>query len=86
MASSPIVNRYDLHRSALNGDDQAVSQSLETGADINSLDDEGRTPIMCAVAGDRYVFCSVPPFMEGIPCVDHSLLGGRKLTRQTRHL
>ncbi|KAJ3573522.1 hypothetical protein NP233_g2373 [Leucocoprinus birnbaumii] len=54
MASPPISNRCDLHRAALNGDDEAVIRALETAADVNALDDEGRTPIMCAVAGDRW--------------------------------
>lgn len=48
------ANLYDLHRAALDGDDDAVTHALKTGADINALDDQGRTPIMCAVAGDRY--------------------------------
>ncbi|KXN86468.1 Ankyrin repeat domain-containing protein 50 [Leucoagaricus sp. SymC.cos] len=55
MASPPsLPNRYDLHFAALNGDDEAVIQALEMAADVNSLDEEGRTPIMCAVAGDRW--------------------------------
>ncbi|EKM78058.1 hypothetical protein AGABI1DRAFT_129835 [Agaricus bisporus var. burnettii JB137-S8] len=48
------ANLYDLHRAALDGDDDAVIHALKTGADINALDDQGRTPIMCAVAGDRW--------------------------------
>ena len=44
----------DLHRAALNGDDEAVRCALRDGADINSLDAAGRTTIMCAVAGEQY--------------------------------
>ncbi|KAF9448657.1 hypothetical protein P691DRAFT_792388 [Macrolepiota fuliginosa MF-IS2] len=54
MATPNLVNHNGLHRAALDGDDEAVHLALETGADINALDEEGRTPIMCAVAGDRW--------------------------------
>jgi ankyrin repeat protein len=46
---------FDLHRAALNGDDKAVRNALLDAADINALDDAGRTTIMCAVAGEQSV-------------------------------
>ncbi len=53
-STTSLTNRCDLHRAALDGDDEAVHKALHMGADINALDEEGRTPIMCAVAGNRY--------------------------------
>lgn len=47
---------FDLHRAALNGDDDAVRRALREGANINALDAAGRTTIMCAIAGEQYAF------------------------------
>ena len=52
------IHNYRLHRAALEGDDQAVRHALDMGADINALDEEGRTPIMCAIAGKWCVLSS----------------------------
>ena len=47
--------KLNLHRAALDGDDQAVRRALLEGADVNAVDSAGRTTIMCAVAGEQYV-------------------------------
>jgi len=44
-----------LHTAALDGDYDAVRRALESGADVNAYDEEGRSVLMCAVAGPRYV-------------------------------
>jgi ankyrin repeat protein len=48
-------DHFGLHRAAAAGDDDAVSRAISLGADINGLDTAGRTAIMCAVAGEKYV-------------------------------
>lgn len=55
MASEQHSLNLDLHRAALNGNDEAVRIALRKGANINALDAAGRTTIMCAVAGEQYV-------------------------------
>lgn len=49
------VENFGLQSAALQGDYDAVRRALEEGADINALDAQGRTVLMCAVAGNRYV-------------------------------
>ncbi|KDR78809.1 hypothetical protein GALMADRAFT_63953 [Galerina marginata CBS 339.88] len=49
-----LLENYGLHRYALLGDDEGVRRSLREGADINALDNAGRTGIMCAVAGEHW--------------------------------
>lgn len=49
-------DHFGLHRAATAGDDDGVSRAISLGADINGLDTAGRTAIMCAVAGEQYVF------------------------------
>lgn len=51
---------YGLHAAALSGDDTAVQRAIDAGANINALDSAGRTIVMCAVAGDKYVIFSCP--------------------------
>lgn len=48
-------DNFGLHHAALVGDDEGVRHALAQGADVNALDGLGRTVIMCAVAGERYV-------------------------------
>ena len=55
MACEQHSLNFDLHRAALNGNDEAVRSALLEGANINALDAAGRTTIMCAVAGEKYV-------------------------------
>ncbi|KIY68729.1 hypothetical protein CYLTODRAFT_373966 [Cylindrobasidium torrendii FP15055 ss-10] len=45
---------FPLHRAALVGDYDAFKRVVEEGADVNELDQAGRTAIMCAVAGQRW--------------------------------
>ena len=42
----------NLHLVALSGDDDGVHRAIQAGADVNALDDTGRTALMCAVAGE----------------------------------
>jgi ankyrin repeat protein len=42
-----------IHEAAVKGDYEAVRCALESGADINGLDQSGRTVIACAVAGEQ---------------------------------
>ena len=55
MDGSIRLDNYGLHRLALLGDDEGVLHALQAGADVNSLDEVGRTVIMCVVAGEEYV-------------------------------
>lgn len=79
MASEQYSLNLDLHRAALNGNDEAVRSALREGANINALDAAGRTTIMSAVAGQQYVsfilFTSILPY---------NLLVGKIWTRMTR--
>ncbi len=47
-ASSTNSVQTVIHRAASRGDIQAIKTSIETGLDINSRDDAGRTPLMVA--------------------------------------
>lgn len=49
---------FGLHEAALRGDADGFHKALEMGANINALDDLGRTVLMCAVAGERCVIIS----------------------------
>jgi len=53
MDGSIRLDNYGLHRFALLGDDEGVLHALQAGADVNSLDEVGRTVVMCAVAGEK---------------------------------
>jgi hypothetical protein len=79
MASEQYSLNLDLHRAALNGNDEAVRSALREGANINALDAAGRTTIMSAVAGEQYVsfilFTSILPYNS---------LVGKIWTRMTR--
>lgn len=56
-------DHFGLHLAAMAGDDEGVRRALDMGADINSLDKAGRTAVMCAVAGNQFVFPA--KFREG---------------------
>lgn len=45
-----------LHTSALEGDFEGVQRAIESGADVNALDEAGKNALMCAVAGRECVF------------------------------
>ncbi|KAF9496645.1 hypothetical protein BDN71DRAFT_1588826 [Pleurotus eryngii] len=45
---------FGLHAAALRGDANSFHKALEMGANINALDDLGRTVLMCAVAGESW--------------------------------
>jgi ankyrin repeat protein len=66
MASEQYSLNLDLHRAALNGNDEAIRSTLREGANINALDSAGRTTIMSAVAGEQYasliLFKSIFPY------------------------
>ena len=49
-------NHCGLHAAAMAGDDEGVRCALDMGADINALDNAGRTAVMCAVAGKQFVY------------------------------
>jgi len=54
MTDQSRLDNYGLQHSALLGDDKGVLCALQTGANVNALDNAGRTAIMCVVAGERY--------------------------------
>lgn len=54
MVHQTRLDNCGLHRSALLGDDKGVLRALQAGADVNALDDAGRSAIMCVVAGEKY--------------------------------
>jgi hypothetical protein len=62
MDGSIRLDNYGLHRFALLGDDEGVLHALQAGADVNSLDEAGRTVIMCVVAGRKVSAFSVLDF------------------------
>ncbi|KAJ8481249.1 hypothetical protein ONZ45_g15370 [Pleurotus djamor] len=45
---------FGLHGAALSGDADSFRIALDLGADINALDECGRTVLMCAVAGESW--------------------------------
>jgi ankyrin repeat protein len=47
---------FGLQRAAAAGDDEGVRQALHSGADVNALNIAGKTALMSAIAGDKYVF------------------------------
>jgi hypothetical protein len=50
-----------LHQATLQGDLEGVRRAIDAGADINALDDSGRTALTCALAGEEYaVSLSLP--------------------------
>jgi hypothetical protein len=53
MDGSTRLDNHGLHRAALLGDDEGVLYALQSGADVNSVDEAGRTVIMCVVAGEK---------------------------------
>jgi hypothetical protein len=54
--SAPSGGHYPLHDAADKGDDKAFLRLLESGADINVLDDTGRTVMCAAIVREEYVF------------------------------
>jgi hypothetical protein len=48
-------HHFGLHLAAMAGDDEAIRRALDMGADINGLDRDGRTAVMCAVSGKQFV-------------------------------
>jgi hypothetical protein len=56
MANATSSFAFGLHRAASLGDSEGVKCALRLGADVNALDATGRTALMCAIAGDKYVF------------------------------
>lgn len=48
-------DNFGLHEAAMRGDDEGVRKALNSGANVNALDDAGRTVITCAVAGRECV-------------------------------
>jgi len=47
-------DNFGLHQAAARGDLQCVRMALDAGADVNALDNTGRTVIACAVAGEDW--------------------------------
>ncbi|TFK35544.1 hypothetical protein BDQ12DRAFT_687935 [Crucibulum laeve] len=47
-------DNYGLHQAAITGDDEGIRRALNAGADINALDNAGRTVIMCVIAGEHW--------------------------------
>lgn len=54
-----IQHSLDLHLAAIRGDDAGVRMALDSGADINAIDNCGRTVLAAAIAGDEYVNCTL---------------------------
>ena len=52
-------DQSNFHLAALSGDDDGVHRAIQAGADVNALDNTGRTALMCAVAGEQYVHLSL---------------------------
>jgi len=54
LSSQPPANPTSpLHMAALKGQCKIIDILLNKGADINNLDQTGRTPLHCAVEGER---------------------------------
>lgn len=50
------ARQYPLHEASVRGDSEAVIVRLiNSGVDVNALDDADRTPMGCAIAGKEYV-------------------------------
>jgi ankyrin repeat protein len=47
------VRRYPLHEAAVRGDSEAVLRLINSGVDVNALDNADRTPVACAIAGEE---------------------------------
>jgi hypothetical protein len=59
-------DNYSLHQAAVRGDHEGVRRAIHSGADVNALDNTGRTVVACAVAGDKCV--SIVTTSEGSLC------------------
>jgi hypothetical protein len=44
---------FPLHLAAMRGDCWEMKKLLDSGADVNALDDHGRTVVACAVIGEE---------------------------------
>ncbi|KAH8831697.1 ankyrin repeat-containing domain protein [Flagelloscypha sp. PMI_526] len=49
-----LVNEFVLHTAASAGDEEGVRAAIHAGADVNQLDDLGRSPLMRAIGGDDW--------------------------------
>lgn len=49
------ARQYLLHEASVRGDSEAVIRLINSGVDVNALDDADRTPMGCAIAGKEYV-------------------------------
>lgn len=54
-ASLHAFENFGLHHAAIEGNDARVRFALRSGADVNALDASGKTALMCAIAGEKYV-------------------------------
>ena len=66
MASSSSSSTFGLHRAAALGDAEGVRGAFRLGADVNALDATGRTALMCAIAGDKYVLIALPELADAL--------------------
>ena len=57
--STVSADNYRLHVWALEGNSERVQEAISAGANVNDLDASGRSPLMCALAGLKYVFFSL---------------------------
>ena len=76
---------FGLQRAAAAGDDEGVRQALHSGADVNALNIAGKTALMSAIAGDKYVFFPFDSARHGYQAVI-VLAVGKISTRLTRLL
>ena len=49
----PAATVFPLHLAAMRGDYREMKSLLRMGADVNALDDHGRTVVACAVIGEE---------------------------------
>ena len=53
MSTSTTESAFPLHLAAMRGDFLEMKRLIDAGADVNALDDQGRTVVACAVIGEE---------------------------------
>jgi len=53
MTTATTETAFPLHLAAMRGDFLEIKRLIDSGADVNALDDQGRTVVACAVMGAK---------------------------------